>query len=110
MSDLYDFNSTFFLSLATMVFGFLAGALGYALKSKCTSVKLCGCIEIIRDVELEADIEEQTQPPQSNEIPPPTIPIIRSRHGSPRHSRLNLNLVDFAESVTGSRREDETKT
>ena len=57
MSDLTNFNSTFFLSLATMIFGFCAGALGYALKSKCSSVKCC-CIEIIRDVELEADLEE----------------------------------------------------
>jgi hypothetical protein len=59
MSDLNNFNSTFFLSLATMTFGFFGVALGYALKSKCSSVKCC-CIEIIRDVELEADIEENT--------------------------------------------------
>ena len=57
MADFYDFNATFFLSLATMVFGCLAGALGYALKSKCISIKCCGCVEIIRDVELEAELE-----------------------------------------------------
>ena len=75
MADFYDFNATFFLSLATMVFGFLAGALGYALKSKCSSMKCCGCIEIIRDVELEAEIEETIvqQQPQI-EIPVRNLP------------------------------------
>ena len=75
MADFYDFNATFFLSLATMAFGFLAGALGYALKSKCSSIKCCGCIEIIRDVELEAEIEETIvqQQPQI-EIPVRNLP------------------------------------
>ena len=76
MADFYDFNATFFLSLATMAFGFLAGALGYALKSKCSSIKCCGCIEIIRDVELEAELEEnivQQQQPQ-NETPARNLP------------------------------------
>ena len=73
-TNLYDFNSTFFLSLATMTFGFIAGAIGIAFKSKCTSVKLCGCLEIIRDVEIEAEIEEnavQNQIPrsQSGDLP-----------------------------------------
>ena len=79
MADFYDFNATFFLSLATMVFGFLAGALGYALKSKCSSMKCCGCIEIIRDVELEAELEVTPvqQPPQNETLPllpPPVLP------------------------------------
>ena len=68
---LYDFNSTFFLSLATMTFGFFAGAIGIAYRSKCTSVKICGCLEIIRDVAIEAEIEENTSPPNEGfgEIP-----------------------------------------
>jgi hypothetical protein len=54
-----------------MIFGFLAGALGYALKSKCSSIKCCGCIEIIRDVELEAREEHivQQQQPQNETTP-----------------------------------------
>ena len=59
-----------------MVFGCLAGALGYALKSKCSSIKCCGCIEIIRDVELEAELEVtplQQPPPQNEALPPPPI-------------------------------------
>ena len=69
MSDLTNFNSTFFLSLATMTFGFCAGALGYALRSKCSRVKCC-CVEIIRDVELEADLEELgTKPINDTSLP-----------------------------------------
>ena len=82
MADFYDFNATFFLSLATMIFGFLAGALGYALKSKCSSIKCCGCIEIIRDVELEAELEVtpvQQQLPQNETLPPVTPAVLRTR-------------------------------
>lgn len=87
--DLNNFNSTFFLSLATMTFGFFAGALSYCLRSKCSSLKLCGCIEIIRDVELEADIEAVTpQPPEttSNQPTPPT----EHRHQVIRRSFSNI--------------------
>ena len=78
MADFYDFNATFSLSLATMVFGFLAGALGYALKSKCSSIKCCGCIEIIQDVELEAELEvtPPQQPPQNETLPPLPPPVL----------------------------------
>ena len=125
-ADLYDFNSTFFLSLATMTFGFFAGALGYALKSKCSRVKCC-CIEIIRDVELEADIEESIMRPTSEPVPPsftePTLPTppIFSRRNSPippttvgsrreslRQSRLAHAMLDFKESMK-SQVEEETK-
>ena len=111
---LYDFNSTFFLSLATMAFGFI-GAIGIALKSKCTSVKLCGCLEIIRDVEIEAEIEENTaqnqilrsqsgEMPRSHsnvrtEPPTPTNSIVDHRKSSkvndPQH-------VDFATSMNAT--------
>ena len=93
MSDLTNFNSTFFLSLATMTFGFCGVALGYALKSKCSSVKCC-CIEIIRDVELEADIEENTKPP-AIEAPIDNIP------NAPRRSsaRRSYNLSEIAKAA-----------
>ena len=67
-----------------MIFGFCAGALGYALKSKCSRVKCC-CFEIVRDVELEAEIEEANNnriidnilPPFTNESPHPSRSITR---------------------------------
>ena len=48
------FNSTFVLSMGTLVVTASGVCLAYALKSKCSSVRLCGgCIEVVRDVEAE---------------------------------------------------------
>ena len=69
MSDL-SANSVFWLSFATLTFTFLSGALVYTIKSKCSSVKCCGCIEIIRDIEAEVELEEHNMPA----IPPSLIP------------------------------------
>ena len=91
MSYANSFDGVFFLSLATMTFGFCGVALGYALKSKCSSVK-CGCIEIIRDVELEADIEENTIQPQ------PTIDIIPTT-APQRTARRSYNLSEIAKAA-----------
>ena len=93
MSYANSFDGVFFLSLATMTFGFCGVALGYALKSKCSSVK-CGCIEIIRDVELEADIEENTIQPQPTID---TIPTTAPKRTS--HSRRSYNLSDIAKAA-----------
>ena len=90
MSYANSFDGVFFLSLATMTFGFCGVALGYALKSKCSSVK-CGCIEIIRDVELEADIEENTIQPQTIDIIPTTAPQ--------RTTRRSYNLSEIAKAA-----------
>ena len=117
-TNLYDFNSTFFLSLATMTFGFIAGAIGIAFKSKCsTSVKLSGCLVIIRDVEIEAEIEDnavQNQIPRSQsgdfdlpfsqsdvraEPPTPTNSITPHR----KSSRINdQQHVDFVTSMNAT--------
>lgn len=51
-----SFNSTFVLSMGTLVVTASGVCLAYALKSKCSSVKLCGgCIDIVRDVEAELE-------------------------------------------------------
>ena len=111
MTESLSINSTFYLSLATMSFAFLSGALAYTIKSKCSSVKCCGCIEIIRDVELEADIEEHTLPQQ--QINPPLDTLENARRNSQRNSHLikeavkQLNKthsetqeIDFTKSMT----------
>ena len=101
----------FFLSLATMTFGFCAGALGYALKSKCSRVKCC-CLEIIRDVELEADIEEKQQPKIETQtsfdhIPNAPNPATTSRRSSVRRS---YNLSEIAKaSLEAEEKIKETK-
>ena len=75
MSDLSSsggsFNSTFFLSLGTMITAAIGVCLAYALKSKCSSVKCC-CVEIIRDI--DAELEEGPTPipgPASVPVPVP---------------------------------------
>lgn len=87
MSELLSTNSTFYLSLATMAFAFLSGALAYTIKSKCSSVKCCGCIEIIRDIEAEVELEENIQPQQH--INEPTDILENTR----RNSQLNSHLI-----------------
>ena len=60
MADSLTVNGTFYLSLATLAFAFLSGALAYTIKSKCISVKCCyGLLEIIRDIDAEVELEEQ---------------------------------------------------
>jgi hypothetical protein len=52
-----EFNGAFFLSIATMVFGFLGLSIKYCLKSKCEDINLCG-IHIKRRVDLEIEEEK----------------------------------------------------
>ena len=65
MADSLTVNGTFYLSLATLAFAFLSGALAYTIKSKCSSVKCCGCIEILRDIDAEVELEEHNMPPNN---------------------------------------------
>ena len=51
-----EFNSVFWLSMATLVFAFGGVIINGMFKSKCKKCKLC-CIEIERDT--QAEIEEQ---------------------------------------------------
>lgn len=65
MSDWDNFNSAFFLSLATMTFAFLGITLKFCLKSKCDDVSLCfNLVHIHRRVELENQSEENTTDPK----------------------------------------------
>jgi hypothetical protein len=52
-----DFNSVFFITVGTMIFGFLGIVLRYAFLSKCDNVSICfGLIKIHRVVQIEEDI------------------------------------------------------
>ena len=57
MTDFDNFNSVFFLSLATLTFAFLGIVLKYCLRSKCSDISLCGVIHIKREVDLEVEEE-----------------------------------------------------
>lgn len=49
-----EFNSVFWITVATLFTGSIALCVRYSLKSKCDLVKLCcGLVEIHRNVELE---------------------------------------------------------
>lgn len=52
------YDAVFFVSIGTLVIGFLGLVIKYCLKSKCENVKLCyGAIEINRRVDLETQVE-----------------------------------------------------
>lgn len=52
------FDGTFFITITTILIGFLGLSVKYCLKSKCSKFKCCfGLIDIDRTVELENDIE-----------------------------------------------------
>ncbi len=54
-----DFNSVFFITVGTMVFGFLGIVLRYAFLSKCDNVSICfGLIKIHRVVQIEEDVPQ----------------------------------------------------
>lgn len=59
MGNFYDeFNSVFWLSLATMVIGSVAVCLRYSYQSKCEDISLCGLIKIHRNIEAEIELDE----------------------------------------------------
>ena len=108
MSDIWEtnYNSTFFLSVGTILITAFSVCLSYALKSKCSSVKLCGgCIEIVRDIDAELE-EGITNQPIDNQLPPlpssllPTNNSLGSnkdsiiRRGSIKNSRTLQELID----------------
>ena len=61
MSDWYDtFDAVFWITIGTLVTGFLGMTLKYALKSKCEDCSICyGLVTIKRRVDLEAEVEEK---------------------------------------------------
>jgi hypothetical protein len=81
-SDFYEFGSTFWLSLGTLIFGFGGACLAYGLRSKCSSIKLCyGLIDVTRDIDAEVELEQTVeqspitptleQPPAVHKVTPP---------------------------------------
>ena len=92
MADFYDFNSTFWLSLTTMVFGFGGACLAYGLRSKCSNIKLCyGCVDVTRDIDAEVELEETMgQQPISPVLEQPAN-ISTRRSITPPISRISFN-------------------
>ncbi len=60
MSWIDQYNSTFFISLATLLVGAFGLSVKYCLRSKCEDLNLCfGLLKIHRNVQLEAEIEKR---------------------------------------------------
>ena len=54
------FNDVFWLSITPMVLGAGALCVRYAYRSKCSNVRVCcGLLEIERDVEQEAELDNK---------------------------------------------------
>ena len=52
------FDSVFWITLATILTGSIGLSIKYCLRSKCGHINICcGCLEINRNVELEAEEE-----------------------------------------------------
>jgi hypothetical protein len=67
-------DSLFWTSFYTFTGGFLLAVLSVLYKSKCKSVKLCGILEIDRDVDVELqedtlEIQQRNNPVQSLDRP-----------------------------------------
>tara|TARA_R110000764_G_scaffold155759_6_gene243492 strand:+ start:3453 stop:3701 length:249 start_codon:yes stop_codon:yes gene_type:complete len=72
-------SEVFWVAFLTTMTGFVLKLVSMAYKSKCKSCKMC-CIEIIRDTEAEAEIDEMrivASPP-----PPPNSPLERGQSTS----------------------------
>ena len=68
-------SEVFWVAFITTMTGFVLKLVSMAYKSKCKTCKVC-CIEVIRDTEAEAEIDElriTTLPP-----PPPNSPTNRT--------------------------------
>lgn len=60
-------DAAFWVSIATLVFASYRFSLSQAYKSKCSDFKLCcGFIEVKRNVEVEAHIDERAIEAQAN--------------------------------------------
>ena len=58
MNWMDTFNAAFFLTISTILIGFLSLAIRSCLKSKCEDFNCCwGMIEIVRRVDIEANLE-----------------------------------------------------
>ena len=105
-----NFDSTFFLSVGTILITGVSVCLAHALKSKCSSVKLCGCIEVVRDIgaELEEGITNQPIDNQLPPLPPSMLPNNNTsvsnkdsiiRRGSIRNAKTLQQLIDTVKEI-----------
>ena len=92
MSEWYnEFNSSFMLSIAGLFFGSVSACFMYCFKSKCNRIKLCGMLDIERDVEAEV---EDTSPVVLPETSNPSViePPMPERRPSTASTHRDSNI------------------
>ena len=58
MNWIETYDATFFITITTIITGFLGLTIRFCLKSKCEDISVCfGLLNIKRRVDLETDIE-----------------------------------------------------
>lgn len=58
MNWIETYDATFFITITTIITGFLGLTIRFCLKSKCEDISICfGLLNIKRRVDLETDIE-----------------------------------------------------
>ena len=58
MTWMQTFDAIFFITIAGLIAALIKYCVEYCLKSKCIEFELC-CIKIVRNVDIEAQIETQ---------------------------------------------------
>ena len=67
MTDWYnEFNSVFFITITTIIFGVVSLSIRTCLRSKCKRLDCCGIL-VERDVEVEEHIDERAMELRRND-------------------------------------------
>ena len=100
MSEWYnEFNSSFMLSIAGLFFGSVSACFMYCFKSKCNRIKLCGMLDIERDVEAEVEDTSPVMLPETSSpsVIEPPIPVPQRRPSSAstrRDSNIDTRVAE----------------
>ena len=87
--------------MGTILITAVSVCLGFALKSKCSSVRLCGgCIEIIRDIDAEVELEEENINQNVDDLQIPPIPPILPSNTSISNKNPSVRRVSIKNSRT----------
>ena len=87
------FDAVFFISIGSMVIGFMSLIIRYCLKSKCEHFSLCfGILKIDRRVDLEVQ-EEMSR--IEHGLPEDEIPTPQTQQAPPQMSMKRPSLTDM---------------
>ena len=92
-----EFNSSFFLSIAGIVFASIGACFAYMYKSKCKHIKLCGgLIDVERDIQAELDDAENPVDPNLKSNIPTTVTVEEPQRRSSIRRSFTTQEIDDA--------------